>query len=383
MEASADSPSAPASEAKTQPDVKKDPEPKAKRRLKWPLIWTGTFFALLIWYLVSDRLTPFTTNARVVSYVVPIVAEVPGYVTEIHAKKNTYVKKGDPLLQIDPSRYALAEQSARAQLELARSNIREKKASVEAAEASVRNAELAHGAIGELLERLTEAGQSGAVAQINVSTTRAEHARAKAQVDNAKADLKLAKERVGLEGDRNAQIQAALVALEKAELDLKRTTIVAPVDGFIGTLKIDEGHYANPGQPVLSLIASDEVWVEAYLTENNLGNVDKGDAVELVFDVVPGRIFKGKVGSVGGGVSSGKAVDLGNLPIVKPGKGWLRSPQRFPVVVKLELTPDELKKLGVKVYSQADVIIYTGDHTIWNMLGGLWIWAVKYLSYAY
>jgi multidrug resistance efflux pump len=171
-------------------------------------------------------------------------------------------------------------------------------------------------------------------------------------------------------------------------LNLARTTIKAPSRGYIGGLKIDEGTYANAGQPAMTFISVDDIWIEAFMTENNLGRIELGDKVELAFDAFPGQIFEGKVKSVAVGVSTGKAINLGDLPTVEKTRGWLRDPQRFPVVIETtNYNHDVVTVLaggrGLRLNSQVDVIVYTGDHFFWNTLGKFWIRLVSWFSYAY
>jgi len=358
-------------------------EPQARRHW-WTVFWVVSFLGLLLWYLVSDRLTPFTGNARVMAYIVPITAEVSGYATQIEVKKNQFVEAGTTLLQIDATRFEMALAAAEARLDQAYQDIRERRASVKAAEAKLESSKAVHGALTDFSDRVMEVKETGAIPEYQVAMTRSELARAEAGVANAQADLELAVERLGEEGENNATIRSARADLNQAKLDLSRTTIAAPVDGYVGTLKIAEGHYVQSGQPVMSLIASEQLWVEAYMTENNLGRIDVGDKVDLVFDIMPGRVFHGKVASIGEGVSSGKVVDHGNLPAVSSKAGWLRSPQRFPVIIKMTDPPlGKSEELDVKIYSQVDVLVYTGDHPLWNALARVWMWFMKWFAYAY
>jgi multidrug resistance efflux pump len=118
------------------------------------------------------------------------------------------------------------------------------------------------------------------------------------------------------------------------------------------------------------------------MTENNLGNVNPGDRVAIVLDVMPGEVLKGRVRSVGSGVSSGQQAQLGTLPAIENSRDWLRQAQRFPVAV--EFDPSERERLrGVRIGGQADVLIYTGDHVLMNWLAGVFIGLMSYFSYLY
>ncbi len=83
----------------------------------------------------------------------------------------------------------------------------------------------------------------------------------------------------------------------------------------------------------MTLIAVNDVWISADMTENNLGHIDPGDKVAIVLDVMPGSVLEGRVGSVGGGVSSGQTSPPGTLPTVENSRDCLRQAQRIPVAI--------------------------------------------------
>jgi multidrug resistance efflux pump len=116
------------------------------------------------------------------------------------------------------------------------------------------------------------------------------------------------------------------------------------------------------------------------MRENNLGNLKPGDPAEVVLDVRPGQVFKAKVESVGWGVARSEISEVGDLPTIRSQQGWLREAQRFPL--RLQFTGEKLPQ-GIRVGSQANIIVYTDGHPILNALGGLWIRLVSVLTYAY
>ena len=198
----------------------------------------------------------------------------------------------------------------------------------------------------------------------------------------AEADLQKAREGAGERSENNAQLVSARSAVEKAELDLKRTKVVAPSRGRVTDLRIDVGQYAQPGAAAMTLIAVHDLWIEAAMTENNLGNIKPGDRADIVLDVMPGEVLKGRVRSVGGGVGTGQPAQAGALPKIENSRDWLRQAQRFPVAV--EFDPSERERLGaVRIGGQADVLVYTGDHGLMNWLGEVFIGLMSYLSYLY
>ena len=105
--------------------------------------------------------------------------------------------------------------------------------------------------------------------------------------------------------------------------------------------------------------------------------------VEILFDSLPGRVFKGKVRSIGRGVSAGQAPPPGTLPSISNNRDWLRQSQRFPVMIEFDLSqaPDLPEQL--RIGGQASVMGYSDGHGVLNALGKLYIRFMSVLSYAY
>ena len=132
----------------------------------------------------------------------------------------------------------------------------------------------------------------------------------------------------------------------------------------------------------MTLIAMHDIWISADMTENNLGNIDPGDAVAIVLDVMPGEVLKGRVRSVGGGVGTGQQSPPGSLPTIQNNRDWLRQAQRIPVAIEFDAS--ELSRLrGVRIGGQAEVLVYTGTNPVMNFLGAVYIRVMSWLSYLY
>jgi multidrug resistance efflux pump len=340
--------------------------------------------ASLAWYFVSDRLTPYTSQARIQAFVVPVPAEVSGTVLKVYVKNNDEVQPGQRLFDIDPSQYRIALERSRSDYESVRLSVNASTAAVEAAKASLQAAVANHVYARQDATRLEEihAEDPGALSVRRVQSAQASRITAQSQEKKAEADLRKAQETAGESGEKNAQLLSARAAIEKAELDLKRTQVVAPARGSVTDLRTDVGQFAQAGAPAMTLIAMHDLWISADMTENNLGNVKPGDKVAIVLDVMPGEVLKGRVRSVGTGVGPEKQPQPGTLPAVENSRDWLRQAQRFPVAV--EFDPSERERLrGVRMGGQADVLIYTGDHPVMNWLGGVFIRLMSYFSYLY
>ena len=338
----------------------------------------------LVLYFVGDRLTPYTSQARVQAFVVSVAAEVSGKVTEVHIRNDDIVEPGQPLFDIDPEQYEIALQRARSDYESVRRSVNAATAGVEAARASLQTAKT-----NFVMAEKDASRQEGlheedpgaiSVRRLEIAQSTREEARSK--VSRAEADLRKAEEAAGDSGDSNAQLRSARTAVEKAELDLANTKVRAPARGAVTDLRADVGNFAQAGAPVMTLIAIHDVWISADMTENNLGHIDPGDQTAIVLDVMPGRVLKGRIRSVGGGVGTGQSAPPGTLPTVENNRDWLRQAQRIPVAVEFDQA-DRERLRGVRVGGQAEVLVYTGDHPVMNLFGRIYIRVMSWLSYLY
>jgi multidrug resistance efflux pump len=340
--------------------------------------------ASLALYFIGDRLTPSTSQARVQAFVVPVAAEVAGKVLAVHIRNNDEVTPGQPLFDIDPQPYRIALARSRADLATVHSSVKGSVAGVEAARASLAVSEASRDMAerdASRLEKLYEE-DPGAISVRRLEIAQATREEARSKVSRARADLRKAQEGAGEAGDDNAQLRSAVAAVEKAELDLARTHIVAPARGVVTDLRTDVGQFAQPGAPVMTLIAVHDLWISADLTENNIGHVEPGDAVAIVLDAMPGEVLKGRVRSIGGGVGSGSSTPPGSLPVVQNNRDWLRQAQRIPVAV--EFDADVLPRLkAVRIGGQADVLVYTGDHPLMNPLAAFYMRVISWVTYLY
>ena len=350
---------------------------------RWTLIVLIITVLLLAWYLRSDRVTPYTSQARVHALVVPIAPEVSGTVASVEVKGNQVVEAGQVLFTIDSESYDLALQNAEAVLESARQATGAGESGVEAARASVASAEASVNqarADAVRMRRIREQ-DPGAISERRVESAEASLAVAEGRLEGARANLESAIRGLGEQGDQNAQVQQALAALEQARLNVARTIIRAPSDGVVTDVRVDKGNFAGAGAAQMTFISRDEVWVQADFTENNLGHVEEGDSTEIVFDVLPGKVIEGTVRNVGFGVQVDSA-PLGQLPTIQNDQNWLRAAQRFPVVVSFKLS--EVGDVGLlKVGSQASVVVYTGEHWLMNALARFYVRLISVLTYAY
>lgn len=340
----------------------------------------------LLWYLLSDRYAPYTSQARVQGYVVGVAPQVAGNLTQVWVSNNQDVEEGDQLFEVDPTPYRIALAKARSDLENARRQVEAGSAAVDAARANLLAAQAnevrARQDYGRL-KRLRE-DDPGTISVRRLESAQAVLDQAGAQVSAAESAIEQAIEQKGGDDDEsNGIILTARSAVEKAEYDLDNTVVLAPSRGMITDMRADVGNYSGTGQPVMTLIAIHDLWVDAAFTENNLGHIRRGGEAEILFDALPGRVFDAEVRSVGFGVSAGNEAPAGSLPSISNDRDWLRQAQRFPVQIGFSVDQDSLLREQLRLGGQASVIVYSEDSTLLRWLGQLYIRFMSYLSYAY
>lgn len=377
-EASQPSPDGP---SPTTPEPAADP---TSNGIKWVVV---LIVLSLAWYVLADRFTPYTQQARVGAFVIPVAAEVAGRVIRVNVRNNQDVKAGDLLFEVDPKPYQITVERARADLESTRRQIGASTAGIAAAQANVRAAqanELKARQDNQRLEGLYR-DDPGTISVRLLEVSRANYQQAISQVAAARAEVQRAREQEGGSEENNALLRSAATALSKAELDQANTQIRARSPGLITDLRTDAGQFAAVGSPVMTLIAIHDVWISADMTENNLGLVKPDTPVSIVLDALPGEVFDGRVRSVGYGVSVGHTPAPGTLPTVQNSRDWLRPAQRFPVII--EFTEDSMARLrdsrAIRAGGQAEVMAFPTQGNPLNPLGRLFFWLMSWLSYVY
>ncbi|MHC8381237.1 HlyD family secretion protein [Pseudomonas sp. LB3P14] len=375
--------------AQPSPDapVAKAPEPapdSAKKGIKWVLL---LIILSLAWYLLADRFTPYTQQARVGAFVIPVAAEVAARVTRVNVRNNQDVKAGEVLFEVDAQPYQIAVDRARADLESTRRQIGASTAGIASAQASLRAAQANERKARQDNQRLEGLYREdpGTVSVRLLEVSRANHEQAVSQVAAARAEVQRAQEQEGGSDEENALLRSAATALSKAELDLANTQIRARSAGLITDLRTDVGQFAAAGSPVMTLIAIHDVWISADMTENNLGLVKPDTAVAIALDALPGQVFEGRVRSVGYGVSVGQSPAPGTLPSVQNSRDWLRPAQRFPVII--EFSAESMNTLrdsrAIRAGGQAEVMAFPTQGNPLNPLGRVFLGLMSWLSYVY
>jgi multidrug resistance efflux pump len=334
--------------------------------------------ALFVYGLFADRLTPYTDQATVRAYVVSLAPDLSGRVKTVNVVDNQAVQAGAVLFTLDPERYEIAVETAEAQLATAGQGVGASTASLAAAEAKLAVSQANYENAKAQTDRVMELVRSGIRAVASADSAKAALHTAIADVGRARAEVEQARQSLGPRGAGNPELHQAQAAVRKARRDMTDTVVRAPSDGAVTNLQLAPGRYVAAGQTALTFIDSDIVWIDAELRENALELIKVGDPVGVALDVRPGRVYAGKVESIGWGVDNRDVDQQTGLPIIKNDNGWVREPQRFAVRVVLD--PRD-RPTDIRVGSQAGLVIYTRNNPLTDGLGRLWIGLVSFLSY--
>ena len=345
------------------------------------LVTLAVLLAFYIYEVIADRITPYTSQAAVDTFLVQIAPEVSGQVEQVSVTDNRAVRKGQVLFRIDREPFAIAERSAQANLASAIQSADVAEVEIEVARAALNKQRVDLATSRELGGIVNDLVSEGALARTSGIRANADTAKSQADLSRGQAEVVRAERRLGATGAQNVAVQQAMAALDQTRLDLRNTVVVAPEDGVVTNLRLATGQFVNRGQPLLSFINAGPRWISAEMRENQLGNVEPGNRVLVVLDEQPGVVFEGTVDSIGWGITQGNEAPTGQLPSVQAPTGWLREPQRFPVRILLKPTEDGDQLSGGRSGAQASIMILTDDGSILNPIGRLWIRAVSWLSY--
>ncbi len=341
----------------------------------------GFFSLLLAGHVVTDQLAPASSTGSVAAFTALVAPRVAGQVSEVFVADNQMVRKGEPLFALDPAPFDLTVRQAEASLRQVLQTVDAAEASVISAQARVTHARASLESAEAATQRTLALAERGLSSDAAVDTAKAQLTSAQATLEAAEADLTSAMLKAGGEGGDNPQAAVAQVQLEQAQLNKLFSTISAPADGVVTNLKLAVGQYVNAGTPALTFIESERPWVSVDMRENQLVNIDVGDAASVVFDAVPGRSFAGRVRGIAWGIDPGRTAANG-LPQNQASTRWFEPARTIPV--QIELAEGEDWPRNVRVGSKANALVFaggTGNPVAW--LAGGWQSVQSVFSFLY
>ncbi|WP_256665050.1 HlyD family efflux transporter periplasmic adaptor subunit [Pseudomonas sp. SLFW] len=297
------------------------------------------------WYEIYGQWYESTDDAYVNGNVVEITPQTTGTVVSIGADDGDLVREGQVLVQFDPNDAEVALQSAEANLgKVVRqvrglySNVDGIKAQLAAQRAEVKRAQ-------DNYNRRRNLAAGGAISQEELSHAQDDLTSAQNALNNIQQQLVTS---TALVDDTNVashpDVKAAASQLRQAYLNSARSTLIAPVTGYVAKRTVQLGQRVQPGTALMAVIPLDQVWIDANFKETQLGKMRIGQPVDIEADLYGSDVkYSGTVDSVGAGTGSAFAL----LPAQNATGNWIKIVQRVPV--RIHINPDELKQNPLRI----------------------------------
>ena len=294
---------------------------------------------------------PWTRDGTVRAYVVTMAPEIPGRIVEMPVFDNQYVHKGDLLMVIDPTNYAIAVSEAEAAVKQAEASVQniDAQIAVQQAEIGADQAQVDR-AQAALIFAQQQASRYGKLAQDGWGTVQdaqqytSQLRQQEAAVRTAMENLNLVQRQVAsLKAQRlsaEASLAQAKAQFRQAQVNLERTRILSPVDGYVTNLLAQRGDYVNVGVNAISVVDANSFWIDGYFEETNLALIHVGDPVEIKL-MGYSQTVRGHVDSIAREINVANAQPNGQgIATVNPIFTWVRLAQRIPVRIHIDRVPE-------------------------------------------
>lgn len=311
-------------------------------------------FGLQRWLYGRTHVT--SDNAQVEGHVIPVLPRVLGYVTAVYVSENEPVKEGQLLFELDDRDFRSKLVQAKADLAAARAAAGDRgvdgqaEAQVAAAKAAVVVAQANADKASADYKRYQDLAPRGVVSPQQLDAARAAADVSAAQLDAARKQVAAAEASLQ---SASAKREAVAASVEQAQLNVAWTKITAPASGIVSRKSVEVGQLVQAGQPTMSIVPLDDVWIVANLKETEMRNVTPGDDVDVRIDTYPGRHFAGKVESL----SAATGARFSLLPPDNSTGNFTKVVQRIPV--RIRLNPGEDREHVLRPGMSALVTITT------------------------
>jgi multidrug resistance efflux pump len=336
------------------PDPLTRAAPEPKNRIM-PVLLTTLVVAvagLLGWAMWDAYMgAPWTRDGTVRAYVVTMAPEVAGHIIELPVVDNAHVSKGDLLMVIDPTNYEIGVSQAEGAVHQAEASVQNidaqiavQQSQIDSNQAQVDRAQATLVFAKQQAARYAKLAQDGWGTVQDAENYGSQQRQQEAAVQAALENLALAQRQIA---SLRAQHLSAVGSLEQtqaelrqARVNLQRTRIVSPVDGYVTNLLAELGDYVNVGVTTISIVDADSFWVDGYFEETNVSPIRVGDPAEVKLMGYT-QILRGHVNSIAREINVANAQPNGQgVATVNPIFTWVRLAQRIPVRIQIDRVPE-------------------------------------------
>lgn len=292
---------------------------------------------LTVLILVLNVVAPSSSDVRVINYSVEVVPRVTGRVIEVPIEGNQLIKKGTPILKLDPEPFKLKVNELEASLISSEASAKQLKQDLSSAQSNTASALAQLNLARTRLKQSQQLSSHGAGAHYDVDFYESEVKRLQPTYDAARtAETKVQTQLNAIVNGEQSSVATIRAQLEQAKWELEQTVIYAPADGYAINLQVRPGSYAAalPLRPVMSFVEV-ESQVIAFYAQNELSQVESGNEVEITLPTLPGKIIKGEVDSIVWATGQGQYLATGILPNTPTESEHAAPPQKYAVKVKM------------------------------------------------
>jgi len=297
---------------------------------------------------------PSSSDASIDADVVHVAAAVGGRILEIRVHENSAVHRGDVLFQIDPVPYQLlvAQASAdlavaEAQRETQRKYVSTQRSNAMVARDQTTSAKENYALATRTAQRLRPLTAEGYVTSQQLDQADVTARDAATRLQQAEVQQLAAVRAIDTVQASESLVAARQAALALAKRNLEDTTVRATHDGRVVGLTVSSGEFVAPGQPLFTLINTEEWFASANLRETDIAPLRAGDCATVYSMIDRGLAIRGVIDSIGWGVLDQDRINLPrSVPYVERSLNWVRVAQRFPVRIRLESPPPQVMRLG-------------------------------------
>ncbi|MFA0087120.1 HlyD family secretion protein [Vibrio sp. 10N.261.51.F12] len=346
---------------------------KKSRVARWFVVASLSFVAVFL--ILSDIHAPYTTSAQVQGEIVNVAPRVSGPIETVSVTNGMFVEVGSPLFTINSQGYQADFETATMSVLNAEQALSSLQFQLKAQQENVISNEAQLARARSHYERYKQLFARKEIGQDDFESTLEAFEVAKQNYVIALTQVEETQAKLGEDGIY-APLQVAIAQQKRAKLNLDWTQVYTDHSGVVTNLQLQKGEFASAGQTKLVVVSKKGHWLVANFNEKGLGRL-RGETVSVVFDAIPGKVFKGQVASIDAAVALNNVTE-GELADTSKSSRWIRKTQNIQVRISLNEWPEQLV-----AGSLATVMVYREDSLFWQYFSNITMYSTALFRYVY